>query len=124
MKNIVDILLAVFLMGSQYTFKNENVYFQYFNEDSISINFDDYIYEVIEIADSGADATALCTISFDVFRDGQIANIVVESNCDFCNNQVEIAVIKSAPYWHIRDKTKSGKVVHSFKYKFFDFGGN
>ena len=117
MINIIHILLEFLLMGSLQTTQNENAFFEFFNEDSILISFDEFIYETIEINDRGADVTTICKISFDVCQDSKITNIVVESNCDFCNDQVRDAVIKSAPYWHLRNPSKRGKVVHLFKYK-------
>ena len=69
--------------------------------------------------DNGADAQALCFIEFDVLHDGEIENIKVTSNCDYCNAAVAKAVELSAQYWKLMPLTnkKGIKVRYEYKYK-------
>ena len=69
--------------------------------------------------DNGVDAQALCLIEFEVINDGEIENIKVTSNCDYCNEAVAKAVELSAQYWKLMPLTnkKGIKVRYEYKYK-------
>ena len=69
--------------------------------------------------DNGVDAQALCLIEFEVINDGEIENIKVTSNCDFCNTALEKVVEASAQYWKLMPLTnkKGIKVRYEYKYK-------
>lgn len=69
--------------------------------------------------DNGVDAQALCLIEFEVINDGEIENIKVTSNCDYCNAAVAKAVELSAQYWKLMPLAhqKRIKVRYEYKYK-------
>ena len=97
---------------------NEQAYFC-FNDSTEYINFGEFISRNIIMPDNGADAQALCFIEFDVIHDGEIENIKVTSNCDYCNAAVKKAVELSAQYWKLMPLTnkKGIKVRYEYKYK-------
>lgn len=90
-----------------------------FNDSTGHINFDEFISRNIIMPDNGVDAQALCFIEFDVIHDGEIENIKVMSNCEFCNAAVAKAVELSAQYWKLKPLTnkKGIKVRYEYKYK-------
>lgn len=83
------------------------------------INFEEFISRNMIMPDNGVDAQALCLIEFEVINDGEIENIKVTSNCDFCNTALEKVVEASAQYWKLMPLTnkKGIKVRYEYKYK-------
>lgn len=83
------------------------------------INFEEFISRNMIMPDNGVDAQALCLIEFEVINDGEIENIKVTSNCDYCNAAVAKAVELSAQYWKLMPLTnkKGIKVRYEYKYK-------
>ena len=93
--------IANFAWEENDTSRNEQAYFC-FNDSTEYINFGEFLNRNIIMPDNGADAQALCFIEIDVIHDGEIENIKVMSNCEFCNAAVEKAVKMSAQYWKIK----------------------
>ena len=89
-----------------------------FNDSTEYINFGEFISRNIIMPDNGVDAQALCFIEFDVINDGEIENIKVTSNCEFCNAAVEKAVKMSAQYWKIKLLTHQKRIKVHYEYKF------
>lgn len=94
-----------------------NVYFC-FVDSTGHVNFSDFITKNIIMPDNGVDANALCIIEFIVINDGELEDIKVTSNCDFCNLAVEKAVEMSAPYWKLTHSARKKKIKVSFEYKY------
>ena len=96
---------------------NNQAYFC-FNDSTEYINFGEFLNRNIIMPDNGADAQALCFIEFDVIHDGEIENIKVMSNCEFCNAAVEKAVKMSAQYWKIKLLKHQKRIKVHYEYKF------
>ena len=110
--------IANFAWDENDTSRNEQAYFC-FNDSTEYINFGEFLNRNIIMPDNGADAQALCFIEFDVINDGEIENIKVTSNCNYCNAAVKKAVELSAQYWKLMPLThkKGVKVRYEYKYK-------